>query len=57
MMKQEYKYWMTARETVEEYKYASFATETAVIYRKYNNYLIISFNNSPKIKISNSRIA
>jgi len=57
MMKQEYKYWMTARETVEEYKYASFATETAVIFRKYNNYLIISPNNSPKIKISNSRIA
>jgi len=29
MMKQEYKYWMTARETAEEYKYTSFATKTA----------------------------
>jgi len=29
MMKQGYKYWMTTRETAEEYKYASFATETA----------------------------
>jgi len=28
-MKQEYKYWTTARETAEEYKYTSFATETA----------------------------
>jgi len=28
-MKQEYKYWMTTRETVEEYKYTNFATETA----------------------------
>jgi len=28
-MKQEYKYWITAREAVKEYKYVSFAMETA----------------------------
>jgi len=33
MMKQEYKYWMTARETAEEYKYASFVMETASEYK------------------------
>jgi len=33
MMKQEYKYWTTARETMEEYKYASFAMETASEYK------------------------
>jgi len=32
-MKQEYKYWMTAKETAEEYKYASFVTETASEYK------------------------
>jgi len=32
-MKQEYKYWTTARETGEEYKYVSFATETAPKYK------------------------
>jgi len=29
MIKQEYKYWTTAKETAEEYKYTSFATKTA----------------------------
>ena len=29
MIKQEYKYWMTARETVKKYKCISFTTETA----------------------------
>ena len=33
MMKQEYKYWTTARETAEKYKYTSFATETAFEYK------------------------
>jgi len=33
MMKQEYKYWTTARETVEEYKYVSFVIETASEYK------------------------
>jgi len=33
MMKQEYKYWMTAMETTEEYKYASFAMETTEEYK------------------------
>jgi len=31
-MKQEYKYWTTVRETVEECKYVSFAIETASEY-------------------------
>jgi len=33
MMKQEYKYQMTTRETAEKYKYTSFATETASEYK------------------------
>ena len=33
MIKQEYKYWTTARKTAEEYKYVSFATETASEYK------------------------
>ena len=33
MMKQEYKYSTTARETAEKYKYPSFAMETAFEYK------------------------
>jgi len=33
MMKQEYKYSTTIRETVEKHKYPSFATETAFEYK------------------------
>jgi len=33
LIKQEYKYWTTVRETVEECKYISFATETTSEYK------------------------
>jgi len=49
MMKQEYKYWMTARKTAEKYKYTSFVMETTSEYKYQITMETVEWNTSKQI--------
>ena len=49
MIKQEYKYWTTARKTAEKYKYTSFVMETTSEYKYQITMETVEWNTSKQI--------
>ena len=56
MMKQEYKYQMTTRETTEKYKYTSFATETASKYKYQIAMETVEWNTSKQFSVKETAL-